>query len=336
MVFTDLQKKELNVQLHDEISDAHETYDKFTLDRLFSDFMESIDKKGFVFDFNNIWHAVGYKNKFNAKRLLIGTRGKLGMKEGKDYKIFSESSNIESDEKKIKNNSKGRHQEKIMITSRCLTHFALSAKTEEGQFIRDAVLYMLRIFKDFQNKMMKGDISIVNNRKDMAKVRKLLCESDKNFKYAVNNLYRAVCHKKMCNFESYQAEMNECLIASNLAITQQVTGLTKNKISELLGKRFEETNCRDYMTKNQCRAVIFALDFTVKKINEAIHYAETKDVSFRRAKSYPLKYVERYIQEVVDCMKKMEMIKDKEISYEQMTIDQARNILYKRPYENQQ
>lgn len=194
MALSTQNKTRLLEKVNDEMEEHYPMYDRETMEQAARTYLDCVDKEGFVFDFDQAWQWAGYSNKSNSKRILLGTKGKLNLREGVDYKIEHASpmgsiknppdqTSAPPGSIKIQGGKHGgdRKSEKIMLTARCLNQFALAAHTPQGQCLRDVVLAIIRLMKQFMNEVQSGQVRIVRTEHADARVVKRLkvCDTQK-------------------------------------------------------------------------------------------------------------------------------------------------------------
>lgn len=220
--------------------------------RVLKTYYHAIDKKGFVFDFDVVWPWAEYSTKGNAKAVIKGVKNKDGswrtkplLRENIDYQVtrlglISEESGI-----KIKGKRGGdRKTEKIMLSARGFSQFALSARTPAGQILRDVVFSAMRIMKQLQEAVQAGTHRIVRVRPDgddmAADVRGAkrlkVCESTK------------ALMREMVDTDPEYARLCGRI---NGETNKAATGRYKYELAKELGKPAKHVNARDYMTPAQ-------------------------------------------------------------------------------------
>ena len=230
-------KVSLIEKVHDEMEEYYPMYERETMEQAARTYLDCVDKKGFVFDFDQAWQWAGYSRKEDSKRILTGKRGKLNLQEGVDYKIeLARPIGVI----KFKGTKHGgdRKSEKIMLTSRCLNQFSLAANTPQGQCLRDVVLAIMRLMKQFMNEVQSGQVRIVRTENVDARVVKRLkvCDTQKA-------LMKEVVSKN-ASFARYCGKING-------VTNKAVTGRYKYETAALLDKKPKQVNARDWMTPIQ-------------------------------------------------------------------------------------
>ncbi len=243
-------KVSLIEKVHDEMEEHYPMYDRETMEQAARTYLDCVDKKGFVFDFDQAWQWAGYKSKKNGKDKLIGVRGKLNLRRGVDYKIELASATAQATNFSDKLASAtgvtnfpvvkhgGQNREKIMLTSRCLNQFALAAHTPQGQCLRDVVLAIIRLMKQFMNEVQSGQVRIVRTENVDPRVDKRLkvCDTQKA-------LMKEVVSKDP-SFGRLCGKIND-------VTNKAVTGRYKYETAALLDKKPKQVNARDWMTPTQ-------------------------------------------------------------------------------------
>lgn len=250
MALSTRSKKNLIEKVHEEMEEHYPMYDRETMEQAARTYLDCMDKEGFVFDFDRAWQWAGYGKKGDAKDKLTGRRGKLNLQEGVDYKIELASATAE-----IKNSSDqlasataeatfkgvkhgGQNQEKIMLTARCLNQFALAAHTPQGQCLRDVVLAIIRLMKQFMNEVQSGQVRIVRTASaDTRNVKRIkVCDTNKALAEEIS--------KKNPSFGGLYGQIHG-------VTNKATTGRYKYETARMLGKDPKQVNARDYMTPAQ-------------------------------------------------------------------------------------
>ena len=225
-------------------------------------FYELSDQSGFCIDFDMWWKAAGFTLKENAKRLLTGRRGSLGLKEGVDYKIDVGISLVQLDENSFvppTTETRGRKPGVIALTYRAAGQLALAAQTRQGTVLRDAVLQLVAANKRFQRALARGDIEIHPGRGkrghagsgDRDHKRLKVCESQKALMREISSCEGV----SGATFGRINGETNKA-----------VTGRYAYETAKMLGKK--KVNARDYMTPAQLVLAEAAEELTKKVLTE--------------------------------------------------------------------
>ena len=252
MVLSNLNKARLIEKVHVELEEHYPMYDRETMQQVARTYLDCVDKKGFVFDFDQAWQWAGYSTKGNSKRILLGTKGKLNLQEGVDYKIELTCAGkalipLEGKEKNAypvglgtfpRGKNGGQNREKIMLTLRCLNQFALAAHTPQGQCLRDVVLAIIRLMKQFMNEVQSGKVRIVRPEHADARVVKRLkvCDTQKALMKEV--VSKDPSFGRLCG-------------KINGVTNKAVTGRYKYETAALLNKHPKQVNARDWMSPTQ-------------------------------------------------------------------------------------
>ncbi|MCP4483530.1 MAG: hypothetical protein GY823_03065 [Flavobacteriaceae bacterium] len=217
-------------------------------------YFSSVDKEGFVFDFDQVYKWAGYKKKSNAKRILTGKRGKFKFIEGRDYLINSSNNFINE---KSKNDFPNK--ETIMMTQWTFNKFCLSVNTTKGYYLQTIVLASIRVFQDFLKEVECGNLSVIQEKRNTE-------INNKRIKVANSNkeLMDTIKLKKPKHCSAYG------LI--NGMTNKAVTGRSENETAALLGKKSKEINIRDHMTKPQLIAAEL-----IETISNEINEYDTRD-----------------------------------------------------------
>ena len=246
MVLSNLNKARLIEKVHVELEEHYPMYDRETMQQVARTYLDCVDKKGFVFDFDQVWQWAGYSNKRDAKRILTGSRGKLDLKEGVDY-INSAKPNQGAENTKTlltqlthggARAGSGRKSEKTMLTARCLNQFVFASHTPQGQCLRDVVLAITRLMKQFMNEVKNGKVRIVRTEHADAPVVKRLkvCDSQKALMKEV--VSKDPSFGRLCG-------------KINGVTNKAVTGRYKYETAALLNKHPKQVNARDWMSPTQ-------------------------------------------------------------------------------------
>jgi hypothetical protein len=245
--------------VHKAIEAMQEMYtDKVAVDQflnLAQMYMESIDKDGFVFDFDHLWQICGYSTKASAKRVLVRV-----LQENENYLIFLPQKEQSVSILPGKNNlpgpstkklsglpggpdvvqNGGQNREIIKLTAKGLGQFALAAQTENGRMLRDFLMQLIICFKRFTKAVASGEIEVRRREpppgaeRDAKRLK--VTESQKT-------LMNAVHERPGLNAGDY-ARIN--------GITNKVvTGRYKYELAKELGLPASSVNARDYMSPVQ-------------------------------------------------------------------------------------
>lgn len=199
-------------------------------------YVEALDKEGFIYDFDDTWQWAGYSRKSDAKRLLLGTRGSLGLRENRDFKIVLR----QLAENSIRGgNGEGRPSEKILLTPNGFNQFVLGAQTPAGYFLRDLVFALIRNFKKFVDAVNSGEIE-VKRRSSEGDTResKRVKAAD-----AQSVLTASIKELNPCDGSIYGVVSGDT--------NKAVMGMYKYELARVLGLRPRQVNARDYMTPQQ-------------------------------------------------------------------------------------
>lgn len=269
MALSTRSKTRLIEKVHEEMEEHYPMYDRQTMEQAARTYLDCVDKEGFVFDFDDAWKWAGYSRKDASLRILKGTRGTLNLQEGVDYKIelASATAAIKNSSDQLAPPTGGinfqrakhggdRKSEKIMLTARCLNQFALAAHTPQGQCLRDVVLAIIRLMKQFMNEVRSGQVQIFRSeRADTRVVKRLkVCDTNKALADEIS--------KKNPSFGGLYGQIHG-------VTNKATTGRYKYETARLLGKEPKQVNARDYMTPTQLASAELIEMISAEKIRNS-------------------------------------------------------------------
>ena len=224
--------------------------DRFTI--LAKKYIDSIDKTGFLFCFDDAWQLAGYSTKGSAKKVLLRVlthdeykivrTGEIdnGTFEFKNNKLayLSDQATLQGKSTMVQHG--GQNREIIKLTAKGLGQFALAAQTENGRMLRDFLMQLIIGFKRFTNAVASGEIEVRRREpppgaeRDAKRLK--VTESQKT-------LMNAVHERPGLNAGDY-ARIN--------GITNKVvTGRYKYELAKELALPASSVNARDYMSPVQ-------------------------------------------------------------------------------------
>lgn len=212
-------------------------------------YFSSVDREGFVFDFDQVYKWAGYKKKSNAKRILTGKRGKFKFIEGRDYLINSSNNFINGFPNK----------ETIVMTTWTFNKFCLSVNTTQGDYLKNIVLASIRVFQDFLKEVERGNLSVIQEKRNRETFNKRIKVANSN-----KELMNTIKLKKPKHGSAYGI--------INGITNKAVTGRSENETAILLGKKSKAINGRDHMTKAQLIAAEL-----IETISNEINEYDTRD-----------------------------------------------------------
>ena len=230
-------------------------------------YFSSVDKEGFVFDFDQAYKWAGYKKKSNAKRILTGERGNIKCIEGVDYKITTlnnlknlNSNLLQTGANDLEGVKSGITEKQIiMLTVWTFNKFCLAVNTPRGDYLKNIVLAAVRVFKDFLKEVESGNLRVIIEKPNIE-----IC--NKRIKVGNSN-------KELMNTIKLKNPKHGSVFGIINGITNKaVTGRFKYETATLLGKKSKEINSRDHMTKAQLIAAEL-----IETISNEINEYDTRD-----------------------------------------------------------